>query len=363
MIIMALDHTRDFISYSAQVFAPEDLTRTTAALFFTRWITHFCAPTFALTTGIGAYLWLGSSRTIGQLSRFLFTRGLWLLFLEVTAMRFAYGFNFTYQPVFLLVFWSLGCSMIWLSLVARLPLRALAIISVATILIHNLFDPIRAGALGSWGWLWHVLHQPGIVAPGGMLVLVAYPLIPWLDVVSAGFCFGWLVKQRRTDMMIRIGAGMTLAFIALRSLHLYGDPRPWSGGFLSFLNCTKYPPSLEFLLMTLGPAILVLAWFDRFKFSDRNPLIVFGRVPLFFFVLHFFAIHLTALVLAWLRYGTPQSLLRPLPTFGGPDFPGYGYSLPVVCLVWAGIVIAFYPLCRWFASVKARRTDWWLSYL
>jgi len=174
MIIMALDHTRDFVSASAQLFSPEDLSRTTPALFFTRWITHFCAPTFMLTAGIGAFLWLGRSRTIAELSRFLWMRGLWLLLLELTVMRFAYGFNFTYQPVLLLVFWALGWSMIWLGLVVRIPLRPLAIISVATILAHNLFDPVRPGAFGSWAWFWKVLHQPGIVTPGGVVVLVAY---------------------------------------------------------------------------------------------------------------------------------------------------------------------------------------------
>jgi len=363
MIIMALDHTRDFVSASAQLFSPEDLSRTTPALFFTRWITHFCAPTFMLTAGIGAFLWLGRSRTIAELSRFLWMRGLWLLLLELTVMRFAYGFNFTYQPVLLLVFWALGWSMIWLGLVVRIPLRALAIISVATILTHNLFDPVRAGAFGSWAWLWNVLHQPGIVTPAGVVVLVAYPLVPWLDVMSAGFCFGWLVKERRTGLMIRIGAGMTLGFVVLRVVGIYGDPQPWKGGLLSFFNCTKYPPSLEYLLMTLGPAILVLAWFDKLKFGERNPLIVFGRVPFFFFVLHFFAIHLVAMALAWIQYGKPSLLFNPLPAMGGPDIPGYGYSLPVVYLVWAGIVIGFYPLCRWFAGVKARRSEWWLSYL
>ncbi len=363
MIIMALDHTRDFISASAQMFSPEDLTRTTTAIFLTRWITHFCAPTFMFTAGIGAFLSLGPTRTVSDLSRFLWTRGLWLVFLELTVMRFSYGFNFTYQPVLVVVLWALGWSMVALSLLVRIPVRALGALSVAVILGHNLLDGIKPAAFGSWAWVWNVLHQPGFVMMGSAGVVLAYPLVPWIFVMSAGFCFGAVVKDRRTDVMLRSGVGMTVGFIVLRALGIYGEPKPWTGGLLSFLNCTKYPPSLEFLLMTLGPALVVLALFDRIEFKPPNPLIVFGRTPLFFFVLHFYAAHLIALALAWFRYGHAGFLLNPLPAMGGPDVPGCGYGLPVVYAVWAGIVIGFYPLCRWFAGVKTRGKNWWLSYV
>ena len=356
MIIMALDHTRDYLSSAAQQFNPENLSRTTAAIFFTRWITHFCAPTFMFAAGLGAFLWLGKKRTTEQLGRFLWARGLWLVVLELTAMRFALGFNMSYKPVMLIVLWVLGLSMMILALLVKIPPRPLAILSLLIISTHNLLDKIPA-ASGGWGDFWRVLHQQGVIF--GNTVVVSYPLIPWFAVMAAGYCFGPLVKERRTDLMIRIGAGMTVGFVILRALNIYGDPRPWTGGLLSFLNCTKYPPSLEFLLMTLGPSILVLAWFDRFRFGDANPLIVFGRVPLFFFVLHFLAIHVLAVALAWFRYG--QFYILNLVAGGFPK--DYGYSLPMVYVFWAGIVIAFYPLCRWFAGVKARRTDWWLSYL
>jgi len=362
MIVMALDHVRDFFSSAAQQFAPEDLTRTTSLLFFTRWITHFCAPTFMFTAGIGAYLWMGRGRSASDLSRFLWSRGLWLVLLELTVMRFAYAFSFSY-PVLLLVFWALGCSMVALGFLVRLPIRVLTVVSVLVILLHNTLDSVNAG------WLWLVLHRQGAFPVDGVLVITAYPLVPWIFVMATGFCFGpvWAMEPaRRRQWMLRFGAAMTLAFLAIRGVNAYGDPRHWSGSLLSFLNCTKYPPSLDFLLMTLGPALMVLSWFDRLRFSPANPLIVLGRVPFFYFVGHFYAIHILAVLMAWLRYGHAGFMFGPLPSMGGEraSFPAdYGYGLGGVYLVWIGIVLLFYPLCRWFAGVKERRRDWWLSYL
>jgi uncharacterized membrane protein len=368
MIVMALDHVRDFTSHAAQSFAPEDLSRTTAAIFFTRWITHFCAPTFMFTAGIGAFLWMQNGRTINHLSRLLLTRGIWLVFLDVTVMRFALTFHLFQGPVLLLVFWALGGSMIVVSLLIRIPIRTLAVISLVAIATHNLFDGVKTTS-----WIWDVIHQQGAFQVGSAFVFVGYPLVPWIFVMAAGFCFGQVFlmePDRRRRLMIRIGAGMTIGFVVLRTLNIYGDPRPWvsnvPGSVLSFFNCTKYPPSLEFLLMTLGPALLVLAWFERFEFSSANPLIVFGRVPFFYFVGHFYAAHLLAVVLAWFRYGHAEFMLNPLPSFGGSkdSFPAdYGYGLPGVYACWLFIVVMFYPLCRWFAGVKARRKDWWLTYL
>ena len=351
MIIMALDHVRDFTSHAAQSFAPDDLSRTTAALFFTRWITHFCAPTFMFTAGIGAFLWMQNRRTINDLSRLMLTRGIWLVFLDVTVMRFALTFHILDGPVLLLVFWALGGAMIFVSQLIRIPVRILAILSVVVIVLHNLLDGLKVNS-----WIWNVLHQQGAFQVGGVLVIVAYPLVPWIFVMAAGFCFGQVFlmdADRRRRLTIRIGAGMTIGFVVLRAVNIYGDPRRWDGSVLSFFNCTKYPPSLEFLLMTLGPALLVLAWFERFEFSNANPLIVFGRVPFFYFVGHFYAAHLLAVALAWFRYGHAGFMLNPLPTFGGSkdSFPAdYGYGLPGVYACWIFIVVMFYPLCRWFAA-------------
>ena len=366
---MAIDHTRDFFSVSAMRFSPEDLTRTTASLFFTRWITHFCAPVFMFTAGVAAFLWWRRGRTVHELSVFLWKRGLWLVVLELTALRFAEFFSMTRGMVILSVLWALGWSMIALGFLVRIPLRLLSVLSVAVIALHNLTGPVPSA-----GPLRMIAHQPGVFMIAGVPILVAYPLIPWFAVMSAAFCFGQIMTldapQRRL-WMIRIALAMTLAFLVIRSINIYGDPVRWSSQapgmtLLSFLRCTKYPPSLDFLLMTLGPATLLLAWFDRIVFSAVNPLIVFGRVPLFYFLVHFFVIHLLAIPLALVRYGHAAFLLNPLPTLGGSAAlypPDYGYSLGVVYAIWMGVVLTLYPLCLWFARVKERRRDWWLSYL
>jgi len=336
MIIMALDHTRDFFHADAAVFQPDDLTRTTAALFFTRWITHFCAPVFMFTAGVSAYLWQNRGRTTGELSRFLWTRGLWLVFLDLTVMRFALTFSMTSGPLILFVLWALGWSMVALGLFARLPIRVLAVVSVLIVALHNLLDPIKAAQLGRFAWLWDILHQQGIFTVGRLSVLVAYPLIPWIAVMSAGYCFGAILQGR---WMIRLGIGLTAAFAIVRVINIYGDPFRWSGSLLSFLRTTKYPPSLDFLLMTLGPAFLIWAWLDRLPLSRINPLVVFGRVPLFYFVIHFYLIHLLRI------------------------FSNSTDALWVVYAIWIGVVAAMYPLCLWYSRVKERRRDWWLSYL
>jgi uncharacterized membrane protein len=364
MIIMALDHVRDFVHSSAMA-SPEDLTRTTPILFFTRWITHFCAPVFMFAGGAGAFLM--AQRNPAKLSRFLWTRGLWLIVLEVTVMRVAYYFSFDLKyPTLLIVLWALGCSMISLALLSKIPIPTLAVISLLTIATHNAFDGVKDGAL------WTILHRPGPVVLGPAVLMFGYPLIPWIDVMATGFCFGrvlLLPPDARRRFLLRTGTALTLAFLVLRSINIYGDPSPWSSKLypvLSFLRCTKYPPSLDYLLMTLGPALLCLAWLDNREWKPANPLIVFGRVPLFYFIVHFFAAHAIANIMETIRYRTTALMFVPPPNMGGPMklFPAdYGFDLWVVYLVWATLVIALYPLCRWFAALKARRTDWWLSYL
>jgi len=378
MIIMALDHVRDFFSRDAMLFSPTDLARTTPALFLTRWITHFCAPVFMLTAGMGAFLWWQRNRTRKQLSEFLLTRGLWLLLLELVVMRMAYYFSLSLQyPIFLLVLWSLGASMIALAALAWLPTLWLAVLSIAVLALHNCLDGVQASQFGSLAPVWNVLHQPGAFPVAGRLVIVGYPLAAWIALIAAGFCLGRVFLMdpaARRRILLLIGAGATLAFVILRAVNMYGDPAPWTAQrtaaytLFSFLNCTKYPPSLDFLLMTLGPALLLLAYLDRLPFSAANPLLVLGRVPLFFFVLHFYAAHAAAALMAWVRYGHAAFafLSVPMPSFGGPNerFPArFGYDLWVVYVAWVLIVVGLYPLCRWFAGVKSRRRDWWLSYL
>ena len=284
MIIMALDHVRDFFSRDAMLFSPTDLARTTPALFLTRWITHFCAPVFMLTAGMGAFLWWQRNRTRKQLSEFLLTRGLWLLLLELVVMRVAYYFSFSLQyPVFLLVLWSLGASMIALAALVWLPTRLLAVLSIAALALHNCLDGVQPSQFGAAAPVWNILHQQGAFPVAGLLVIVAYPLAPWIALIAAGFCLGRVFLMEpavRRRILLWIGAGSTLAFVILRAANVYGDPAPWTAQktaaftLFSFLNCTKYPPSLDFLLMTLGPALLVLAWFDRVPWRATNPLLV-----------------------------------------------------------------------------------------
>src|SRR5436305_1692554 len=280
----------------------------------------------------------------------------------------AYYFHLPFRdPVLLLVLWALGACMIMLAALIYLPVTVLAVLSVAVILLHNSFDSVAGGAV------WTVLHRPGVLRFGGLIFFVAYPLVPWIAVMAAGFCFGRVLlldPVRRRRIMLTLGVTLTIAFFVIRAVNRYGDPVPWSGprAVLSFLNCTKYPPSLDFILMTLGPALLALAWLDGRSLRPGNPLIVFGRTPLFYFVAHFYAAHIVAKGLALVRYGHPalSFLFQPVPSMGGPRqlFPAdFGYDLWVVYVVWISIVIAMYPLCRWFGKVKAAHREWWWSYL
>jgi uncharacterized membrane protein len=377
MILMALDHTRDFVNRAAMSFQPTDLSRTNVALFFTRWITHFCAPTFAFTAGLGAFLWLGRNRTTGQLSRFLVTRGVWLMFLELTLLRWILYLDLGWSGhlIILSVIWMLGLSMVVLAALVHLPTRLLLPFSLLVMVTHNLFDPIPPSRFGSEAWVWDILHVLSPFPVHGALVLAAYSLIPWFAVMAAGYCFGPVLRwesARRQRFLIRLGLGLTIAFVVIRAINRYGDPAPWSAQpsamftVLSFLNCTKYPPSLDFLLMTLGPAMIAMAWLERVRFSERNPLIVFGRVPFFYYVIHLAVIHAVAIALNFLRYGWTNFLLLPAPSMGSPAKlfpPDYGFSLWVVYGVWIGVVVMLYPVCRWYAGLKSRRREWWLSYV
>ena len=377
MILMALDHVRDFVHRGAMSGSPTDLATTTPVLFLTRWVTHICAPTFMLTAGLGAFLWWQRGKTRSELSVFLVTRGLWLMLLEVTVMRLAYNFNLTGPyPLFLIVLWVLGLCMVVLAALVWLPIPLLAALSLASIGLHDTLDGVRAAQFGSAAAVWNLLHQPGAFAAGGATVFIAYPLVPWIAVMALGFCAGPLIllePGKRRRLLLAIGTAATAGFLIVRAVNGYGDPVPWSPQrspvftALSFLNTSKYPPSLDFLLMTLGPGLIALAWLDR-PWRPSNPLLVFGRVPLFYFVLHFFLAHAAAVLLAFARYGGSARALvfHPVPSMGGPAElfpPGFGYDLWVVYVVWVAIVALLYPVCRWFGRVKATRRGWWWSYL
>jgi uncharacterized membrane protein len=368
MVVMALDHTRDYFGIPGQ--NPTDLTTASAALFATRWITHFCAPVFFLLTGTGAYL-SRRRKSTGELSRYLFTRGLWLIVLEAVVMRcLAYQFNFDYRVTFLIVLWALAWAMITLAALVRLPAGVVTAIGAIMIAGHNLFDGV------TWtNPIWTLLHgRTLLLNTPEHVVFVVYPLVPWIGVTAVGYGLGQIYDwdaERRRAFLLRLGLGLTAAFFALRAVNLYGDPSRWATQatplftVLSFLNTSKYPPSLLFLLMTLGPAMLLLRAVDGGTPRLLKPALVIGRVPLFYFALHFALIHLLAVFVCYMQYGSAHWMFES-PDMGSYPFttpPGWGFSLPGVYLAWAVVVLTMYPLCRWFAALKQRRSDRWLSYL
>jgi len=367
MIIMALDHTRDYFGVPG---SPTNLATASVALFFTRWITNICAPVFFLLTGTGARLSLGK-RSKPDLSRFLFTRGLWLIFLDVVLFRcLILQFNFDYHVTIITVLWALGWSMIVLSALIWLPPSIITAFGVIMIATHNLFDSVQSS-----NPLWTILHSPNfLLRTPNHTVLLAYPLIPWIGVTAAGYGLGaiysWNEGRRRT-FLLRLGTILTLGFVILRAINIYGDPFHWTHQrtavytVLSLLNAVKYPPSLLFLLMTLGPAILFLWLVDNHTPSVLRPALIYGKVPMFYYLLHFFTIHVLAVIVCYARYGEIHSMFQSpdLANFPITQPPGWGLNLPWVYLIWIAVVIAVYPLCRWYAALRQRSNNPWLSYL
>lgn len=372
MVLMALDHVRDYFGDLAA--NPTNLATTTIPLFFTRWITHFCAPVFFLLTGVGASLALARRGHRG-LSHFLVSRGLWLIFLEFTVVRFLWQFNIDYQVTILTVFWALGWSMIALAGLVHLPVWLTTALGVAMIAGHNLLDPIPASAFGSLAPVWSVLHAPNVIwSDQQHAILAAYSLIPWIGVTAVGYGLGqiysWSDDRRRT-MLLRLGLVLTVGFVLLRALNSYGDPSRWQAmqsiewTLISFLNTSKYPPSLLYLLMTIGPALLLLRAVDGRTPALLRPFVTIGKVPFFYYIMHIIVMHVLTVIAAAVRYGEVHWMFES-PTFDRfpitqPD--GWPASLPVVYLIWVSVVLMLYPLCRWFAGVRARRKDPWLSYL
>jgi uncharacterized membrane protein len=377
MVLMLLDHTREYVHRDGLLFDPSDLSRTTVALFLTRWVTHFCAPAFVFLAGTGVALQMARGKSKREISRFLLTRGAWLIVLEFTLIRLVVTFDLDYAafPGMLQVIWAIGVGMMVLAALIHLRTRWIAAIGIAIVALHNLTDPLNVAPTpvppGGADALWMVLHQPGFIQVFGVRLLVLYPVLPWIGVLLCGYClghvYGWDAERRRR-LLVRLGVGMVGVFIVLRATNLYGNSFPWSeqknAAFtvLSFINTQKYPPSLLFILMTLGPALLVLAWVER---TRRGPvgraLVTFGRVPLFFYMLQWLMAHGMGLLLS-LAAGKPTGHLFGMPGFTPPE-PGAGFSLGVAYLCWIAGIVLLYPLCRWFAAVKQRRNEWWLSYL
>jgi uncharacterized membrane protein len=373
MLLMAIDHTRDYFTSVVNI-DPTDPVHSWPALFVTRWITHICAPGFIALAGTSVFLQRQRGKSRGQIEKLLVTRGLWLVFLEVTLISF--GWSFALAPG-LQVIWAVGVSMIFLAALQRLSTAAIGAVGAAIVVLHDLFDPIKAASLGAGAILWKFLHEPGLLLLHGQPVgMVAYPIVPWIGVICLGYAFGPIAVStpaRRQRFAIILGVSFLFVFSLLRLFHGYGDHDLFrhlatpAETFMSFLDVEKYPPSLQYLLATLGVVLLLYAFFDFAVTRDWLPRLrafveTYGRVPFFYYVLHIYLLHATALVLTAAQHRDWRFWLIPGAVFFR-HLDGWGYSLPGVYLVWLIVVLVLYFPCRWFARLKARRRDWWLSYL
>ena len=377
IIVMALDHTRDYFHSDAMIFAPLDLARTTVPLFFTRWITHFCAPVFMFLTGTSAFL-VGQRKTKKELSFFLLTRGLWLIFLELTFVNFGWTFNIHFPFFVLGVIWALGVSMIALSFLHYLPYHIILGIGILLIAGHNLLDAIHVPGNSFKSFLWSAIHDPTLANESNQLiikdraVIVDYPVLSWIGVVALGYCFGDLYKpdidvRTRTKKLLILGSVSITLFILLRLVNVYGDPHPWvtqeSTVFtiLSWLKVTKYPPSLQFIMLTVGTGIFFLAIAEKYLNIFGKAIIHMGRVPMFFYLAHIYLIHALALFAAKFSGYNWNDMISQKPLT--PVISGYGFPLAIVYLTWIIVILLLYPLCKWYDDYKSRHKKWWLSYL
>ena len=365
---MALDHVRDYFMFGA-VQDPAADPSSSALLFATRWITHFCAPTFVFLAGTSAGLMSGR-KTPTELGSFLLTRGLWIIALEVFVISTASSFAPTGVDGFggriyiaLQVFWSIGASMVVLAGAQFLGRRACLAIGAAIVLGHNLLDPLwpAANSVASTAPVWAALHSRQFYEVGPFAIFFSYPLLPWIGVMLLGFGTAGLFElpaKARDSRLLRIGVALVIAFVLMRASNVYGDPQPWHT-VRSFLATTKYPPSLLYILMTLGPAAIVCAFAERLRGPIRDVLVTFGRAPLAFYVAHLYLIHALTIPLGIAQGFSAQQFLTSYRFFP----KGFGLGLPGVYVVWILVVVALYPLCRWVTALKARRRDWWLSYV
>jgi uncharacterized membrane protein len=379
MVLMALDHTREFFTNWAG--NPLDPQQTTPMLYLTRWATHLCAPVFVFLAGTSIFL-QRRRKTERQLTGLLLTRGLWLVVVELTLVQLVFNFNWRWNVQLLEVIWAIGASMMFMAALIRLSVRLNLLIGALLILGHNALDGVTVASLGSLGWLWHLLHVPGLVTgppTSPPVIVVAYPLLPWVGVMALGYAFGSVLLRERGQRLrleLRACAAMLAAFALLRWSNLYGDPVGWSAQsnwgrtLLSFFNVQKYPPSLLFLLATLGVSALVMAAIEYAEGRGalertRGVLKVYGRVPFFYFLLHIALIHLLALTASAASGGDWRWWLTEFPNGGvlAGHPPGYGYGLGVVWCVWVLVVALCYPACRWYAGVKTRSRNPLLSYL
>lgn len=374
MIIMALDHVRDYFHSEAFLFSPTDLDRTSPALFFTRWITHFCAPVFVFLAGTSAYF-VGLRKGAGEVSSFLLKRGLWLIVLEFTVINFSWFFNVRFSFLALTVIWALAIGMILLSLAVRLPFRAILATGIVLVGAHNLLDSVHVDGSGPGAVAWAVLHETRVFSFEDVFLFTGYPIIPWTGVMLLGYCFGRLytkefTQKRRLRILTRTGLIFIGSFVLLRALSVYGEPSSWKVyndpvfTFLSFINVTKYPPSLLYILITLGPAFLFLAAVEDMKGRITGYITALGRVPMFYYIIHLYVIHILAVVAAMATGFEFSDMVFNTWVTDSPNLKGYGFGLGFVYFVWMAVVIVLFPLCLWYDRYKSsHREKWWLSYL
>jgi uncharacterized membrane protein len=375
MIIMALDHVRDYFHNMAFLYEPTDLAHTTVFLFFTRWITHYCAPVFVFLAGISAYLY-GAKKSKRELSFFLLTRGIWLVLAELFIISLFRTFNPAYPYVNLQVIWAIGISMIILSAMIYMNRRFILLTGIILIAAHNLLDNVHVPGNSLSSFLWAVLHEPKHFTFGQFSVFTHFPLLPWLGIMAIGYCFGNFYLQsydpeKRRKIFLYLGIGATALFIILRAGNFYGDAAWWSiqkstaFSFLSFLNVTKYPPSLLYTLMTLGPALIFLALTEKPLNAWTSKIAVLGRVPMFYYLAHILLIHIFALAGVLIAGYKLSDMILSTSVMVAPQLKGYGFDLPVVYGVWIALILILYPFCKWFDNYKKtyHSKKWWLSYL
>ncbi len=374
MVIMALDHTRDFFHFDAFIHDPLDVKTTSVFLFFTRWITHFCAPVFLFLAGTSIFL-QGLRKGSAELSAFLLKRGVWLIFVETVLITFAWTFDFSFPAIILQVIWTIGICMVCMALLIRLPFNVLLVLGLIITFGHNILDYVKSTHSGLF---WDLVRNGNFaeheIAPGHNLVII-YPFLPWLGLMLLGYCTGKIYSHEtgidwRRKFLLRSGIVVTLLFFVLRLANSYGNPYQWEPQnsfiftMLSFLNVHKYPPSLLFVCMTIGPSLIFLGLAENINNRLIRIISIYGSVPFFYYLLHFYFLHLLCMVL-FVSRGHTISEETPF-IFGIPFhylIAGEGYSLKIVYVIWIGIVIILYPLCKWFSEFKKRKSYWWLSYL
>lgn len=373
MIIMALDHVRDYFHADAFLYNPLDLSQTSVATYFTRWVTHFCAPVFVFLAGTSAYF-VGKRKGRAALASFLLKRGIWLVVLELTVINFAWFFNIQFSFFALTVIWALGIGMILLGAAARLPYKAIFTIGLVLVLGHNVLDNVHVDGNSAGAVFYAVLHDFKAFQFENVLLFVGYPILPWTGVMFLGYVFGKIYvdfdASRRRRFLIRGSLIMIVGFVILRLLNVYGDPNPWTPQststltFLSFLNVSKYPPSLLYILVTLGPAFLFLAFTENWKNKVAEIVTRLGRVPMFYYVTHLYLIHVIGLVAAVATGFQVSDMVFNTWVTDSPNLKGYGFGLGIVYAVWAFVVVALLPACLWYDRYKINNKDkWWLSYL